>query len=343
MHLKSLLVVALVVAWSGSATAQSAQDSSRAAARELGYSGVDSYQAGDYAAASAKLEKAYNVLKVPSLGLWSARALVKLDRWVEAAERLRQVQTLEPKGGDAPVQQQAMRDAKTELDALLPRIPRLVITLASQPEGEVELTIDGEPISSALLGEEITVNPGAHTIFARAGALRGSEQVTLAVGPKRQVRLHLSPSDGAQAGAAAGATPTPAEQPRGAPATNSANVVPGKPVDTRRIAAFTLIGVGAAGVILGATTGIIAVNKKSQLEHSGSCKGTQCLPDQTDAVSSYGAFRTISGLSLIAGAALATTGVVVLVTARSPAEQVGGGSLWLRVSTNGAAIAGTFQ
>ncbi len=342
MHLKSLLVVALVVAWSGRATAQSAQDSSRAAARELGYSGVDSYQAGDYAAASAKLEKAYSVLKVPSLGLWSARALVKLDRWVEAAERLRQVQTLAPKGGDAPVQQQAIHDAKSELDALLPRIPRLVITLASQPEGEVELSIDGEPISSALLGEEITVNPGAHTVFARAGALRGSEQVTLAVGPKRQVRLHLSPSDGAQAGAAAGATPTLAEQPRGAPATNSTNV-PGKPADTRRIAAFTLIGVGAAGVILGATTGIIAVNKKSQLEHSGSCKGTQCLPDQTDAVSSYGAFRTISGVSLIAGAALATTGVVVLVTALSPAEQVGGGSLWLRVSTHGAAIAGTFQ
>jgi hypothetical protein len=50
-------------------------DATRSSARELGYAGVEAFQASDYAAAHAKLDRAYRVLKAPSLRLWSARAL----------------------------------------------------------------------------------------------------------------------------------------------------------------------------------------------------------------------------------------------------------------------------
>jgi hypothetical protein len=69
----------------GSVRAQAVDDATRGAARTLGYDGVKAYNAGDYAVADQKLEKAYRVLKVPSLGLWSARTLVKLGRLVEAS------------------------------------------------------------------------------------------------------------------------------------------------------------------------------------------------------------------------------------------------------------------
>src|SRR5882724_10278109 len=69
------------------AHAQDIDDATRAAARKLGTAGVESYQSGQFQVASEKLEKAYRMLQVPSLGLWSARALVKLGHLVEAQER----------------------------------------------------------------------------------------------------------------------------------------------------------------------------------------------------------------------------------------------------------------
>ena len=56
-----------VVAWQAPALAQS--DAARAAARDLGAEGVESYQAGNYAAASQQLGRAFEILRVPTLGL----------------------------------------------------------------------------------------------------------------------------------------------------------------------------------------------------------------------------------------------------------------------------------
>src|SRR5690606_14260666 len=100
--------------WSAPAYGAEADSTTRAAARKLGTSGVEAYQAGDYQGASEKLERAYATLKVPTLGLWSARALIKLNRWVEAAERLLAVTRLDA-SGDVQVQQAARAEAEQEL------------------------------------------------------------------------------------------------------------------------------------------------------------------------------------------------------------------------------------
>src|SRR3978361_1700708 len=71
--------------------AQSPGDGSRSAARDIASAGVAAFQHNDFALASEKLEQAYRLLKVPSFGLWSARALVKTGRLVQAAERYREV------------------------------------------------------------------------------------------------------------------------------------------------------------------------------------------------------------------------------------------------------------
>jgi predicted deacylase len=109
----------------GAASAQAVDDATRGAARTLGYDGVKAYQSGDYPVANEKLDKAYRVLKVPSLGLWSARALVKVGRLVEASERYAEVSRLPTSGGDETVQKQAQVDARAELEALAPRVPSL--------------------------------------------------------------------------------------------------------------------------------------------------------------------------------------------------------------------------
>jgi uncharacterized protein HemY len=91
--IRNLLVLA-VLALAAPALGQATDDATRSAARTLGYQGVDAYQAGDYAAAVVKLERAYAAVKVPTVGLWLARALAKTGRLVEASERYAEVMRL---------------------------------------------------------------------------------------------------------------------------------------------------------------------------------------------------------------------------------------------------------
>src|SRR5262245_32434465 len=72
------------------AQAPASDDAARAIARELGAEGIEAYQANQFTTADEKLERAYRLFAAPTLGLWSARALVKLGRWVEAAKRYRE-------------------------------------------------------------------------------------------------------------------------------------------------------------------------------------------------------------------------------------------------------------
>src|SRR5689334_3893827 len=97
-------------------------DSARAGARDLGPGGVEAYQGGNYTLATDKLGRAFEILRVPSLGLWSARALAKSGKLVEASERYLVVTRLDA-SGDIAVQNQAKAEAATEREALLPKIP----------------------------------------------------------------------------------------------------------------------------------------------------------------------------------------------------------------------------
>jgi hypothetical protein len=339
MSVRVVWVAVALWCWAPLAQAQNINDASRAAARQLGYQGVESYQAGDYPTATTKLEKAFQVLQVPSLGLWSARALIKTGRWVEAAERLRRVSRLEAKGGDAAVQQQAQEEAKAELDRLTPRIPTLVVTVEGAREADVQLMVDGEAIASALIGEPVPANPGKHVIVGKVGEQERSQTSTLAEGSSGKVVLRFEATGAAPTAAAAAVAP--ASQPADADTASSSEQASG----TRRILSWALIGTGAAGVVLGATTGVIALGKKSDLEASTDCRAEQraCLPSQRDEIDSYNTMRTISTIGLVGGAALAATGIVLMVTApKSDAGQQASNRWWLRVTPTGGSLAGSF-
>src|SRR5689334_22914684 len=104
--------VAATLLLAGAAFGQNEADSAtRAAARSLGQAGVQAFQAGDFAAASTKLEKSYQMFPAPTVGLWSARALVKQGKLVEGSERYQQTMRLSVSGADMAVQKQAQADA----------------------------------------------------------------------------------------------------------------------------------------------------------------------------------------------------------------------------------------
>jgi hypothetical protein len=179
------------------ASAEPVDDATRGAARKLGNAGVEAYQAGDFPTAHEKLDKAYRVLKVPSLGLWSARAFVKLGKLVEASERYLEVTRLGLEGGDVTVQKQAQVDAQKELDALAPRVPSIVVVVQGAKPEEVSISVDGTPITSALIGESRPANPGMHAVVGKTSSGEARADVIAVEGKQVTATLVFASSEAA--------------------------------------------------------------------------------------------------------------------------------------------------
>ena len=303
-RLSALVLWAAVVLLAAHAGAEPADTVTRDAARALGLSGIEAYQAGKYDAASDKLEKAYSLINVPSLGLWSARALAKRNLLVEAANRYFEVASLQLPEGDAQVQRQAQLDAQAELEQLRSQIPRLIIRVEGADPSDVALAIDGHALASSIIGKPRLINPGSHLIEAHVAALHKSASVDMAPGKEQAIVLDFAASPRK-------AVAVPSQQPQHAADTGASSG------STRRTLGWIGVGVGGAGVALGSVMGALAAGKRSSLKNSGGCTATVCPPEKQSEVTSLNTFRSVSSVGFIAGGVLASTGIVLLLTAPS--------------------------
>jgi hypothetical protein len=295
----ALVLGCSVASLSGSARAQTIDDSSRAAARKLGYSGVEAYQAGDYKTAHEKLEKSYRVLQVPSVGLWSARTLVKLGKWVEASERYLELSRLTVSSGDQAVQKQALAEAASEHEALGPKIPSVVVQLEGATPAEVKVSVDGTAISSELVNEARPLNPGQHRIEGTRGSEQALVEVTLAEGEQKAAVLRF--------GQAAASASAPAPEPDQAPASRSG-------LGTRRTLALVAGGIGLVGVGIGSYFGLQSKSKLDEAEKY--CKGSDCTdPRGVTAGNDAYTAGNVSTVAMVVGALGIGGGVVLWVTA----------------------------
>jgi hypothetical protein len=302
------------------AGAQQADDASRSAARAIGTAGVEAFQHGDYAAANDRLEKAYRVLRVPSLGLWSARALAKAGRLVAASERYRETMQLDVSEGNAAIQKQAQADASSDLDALVPRIPSVVIQVEGLQTGDLVLSLDGSPVSSALVGERRPVDPGKHVIEAHQGDRRANAEVVLAEGETKTVALSLQAGS---AGASASGSPTSTTD-LNPPATDSGSH-PNK-LGPQKTAALVAAGLGVVGVVVGAVFGLDSKSDHDQSNTGGHCTGNVCDKQGLALSNSARSAGNVSTVAFIVGAAGLAGGSVLWFTAKHQepsAAQVG--------------------
>jgi len=333
------VAVALPALLAQPAHAQAVDDATRAAARKLGSAGLDAFQAHDYATASDKLGKAFHVLQAPTLGLWSARALEKLGKLVEAQERYLKVTRLEIVGGDAEVQKKARTEAATDLATLSPRVPSIVVQVEGTSPSEVSVTVDGTALSPDLVGEAWPVDPGAHHIVGAHGTERKEADVTVAEGEHPSTVLHFGVGPTVAGAAAATAQslepgqPTSGPREPASPATSDSNAR-----SPQRTIAWVTLGVGAAGLAVGAVAGVLTLVDRGGLHQGSDCYETSCNSQATDKVNSYNTMRTISTIGFLAGTAVAATGVVLLLTA--PRAQAPSAALVIAPSS--AAIRGTF-
>jgi hypothetical protein len=205
-----LTCVATLVTWALPASAQ-LTDAERAAARELFKQGDELQRASRFAEALDKFQRAQQVFSAPTNQLRIAECDAALGRLVEAAEAYRAVVRTQLAPGSPPAFQAAIDQAKAELEQVEPRVPKVIVQVQPQGVAGAQLQIDGQNVPAALLGEPISLDPGAHRIAVVAPGYGPTEQpVTLREHETRSVAFAVRPLP---PGAAATLPPPPAASP----------------------------------------------------------------------------------------------------------------------------------
>lgn len=315
--------LAAQLAFAPAAGAQT-DDASRATARDLATAGVEAYEHGEFGQASAKLEKAYALLRAPSVGLWSARALVQVGKLLQASERYREVARLDASVGDSSVQSKAVAEANAELEALTPRLPRVIVRVEGAGSSQVELEVDGTPMNRVLLGEAQPLDPGTHRFVARKGNESATAEIAIGEGERRDVVLRFGPHPAASPPAASGASTSAPARPEPSRSTWT----------TRKTLAVTSAAFGLAGIGVGTYFGLKAKSKLDRADELGcdrTCPSREAYAANEDARQA----GTVSTVAVAIGAVTLAGGIVLYVTADSSPTQVG-------LSAQGGYVRGTW-
>lgn len=202
-----------LAAWAPSADAQ-VNDAQRAAARDLFKQGDELQRASRFAEALDKFQRAQQVFSAPTNQLRIAECEAALGRLVESTEAFRSVMRTPLAPGSPQAFQVAIDQAKVELEQVEPRVPRLVVQVQPSNPPSMQLQLDGQSVSSALVGEPIPLDPGSHRIAVVAAGYAGAEQsIVLKERETRSVLLSLKLA----AGSVTPLPPSPPPLPTAAP------------------------------------------------------------------------------------------------------------------------------
>ncbi len=322
-HALGTLIFASALAVSAEAAEPSEAD--RATARGLTIEGYEALDRKDYAIAIDRFQRADALYHVPTVALGLAHAEIGLGKLVSALATYSGIVREGVPAKASPAFAKAVEDARRELDALASRVPNVILTVGQAPGPPgVKVTLDGVEVPSAALGVKRPVDPGTHHVRATAPGFAATElTVNVLEGKTEAVSLDLK----AEAPVALPLPPPAIVVPPPSPFVvipPPAPRPPPPPVSTaQRTAGFVLVGVGAAGLVVGGISGGLAVAKHSSL--TTACPGGNCFVSQQASlqsdVNTYHALATASTAGIVAGAAVLATGLIVVLTA--PRSQPG--------------------
>lgn len=237
-----------------------------------------------------------------------------LHRYASAERALRDARALAVDAG----RQDAAAFVDGRLAEISPKVDHLRVTPPPSPPDGLEVSLDGDTLASTEGGWEIAVDPGHHTIAARApgrlpygaevevegGGARVGVVVPELVAPPAD-RTILRPRNPARAG--------------------------------QQIAGWSLGSVGLASLVAGTGLGIAALVEWDDAVTR--CPETQCSDDAgLDAAARAGTLADGATLALGIGAASAALGIVLVLTA--PAEE---SSVTVGFTPAGVSLGGRFQ
>lgn len=224
--------------------------------------------------------------------------------------------------------------------ALESKLPRLEIRLAEGAPAGTKVVRDGLELGRASLGLALPVDPGAHEIEVTAPGHEPKRiQVSLAEAENEALEVAPGPPLPEPVDAP-GPASGPAPRPRAAapPARDTAADGAGQ-----RTLGFVVGGVGVAGIVVGSVAGVLALQKKNEVDDdcSDTGSGLECGPSGLDAAAAGNTYATVSTVAFAVGVVgLGVGGWLVLSSSDSrPSAAVGA-----RAAPGGALIgvAGAF-
>jgi hypothetical protein len=294
----------------GISRAQSEAD--RGTARNMGVDAQRALEARDYKTAEDEFRRADELVHAPTLLLGRARALVGLGRFVDAQETYLRILREGVAPGSPPAFQRALEAAQQELNDVNPKVGAVTITVKGadgQPVANAKVTFDGVPVNAAAFGAKRPADPGKHSIHAAAdGYTTVDLDVTVPTGGGAEAPITMQRAAGA---ATAGATPVAGAMPADngpPPPPSDATASPG---GGRSIWPWVAFGVGGAGLITGAITGVLAISKHSSL--SGPCGSGTCPVSSNGDLDSYETLGTVSTIGFVVAGVGAAAGVTLLL------------------------------
>ncbi|MGZ3418451.1 MAG: hypothetical protein ACXVEF_42355 [Polyangiales bacterium] len=135
-----------------------------AAARELFDEGLALEQKGDWQGALDRFRKVAGVKMTPQVRFHIALCLENLGKLVDA---LVEFERAKSDAAADPTAQLVATTAQKHVVDLKERVPRVIVKVPAGTEN-VAVTIDGTPVSSALLGSAIPLDPGKHQLVVTA-------------------------------------------------------------------------------------------------------------------------------------------------------------------------------
>lgn len=311
------LTVGLAALATATAFSALAHADDRAAAQLLFQQGREGMAAGRFAEACKKFEGAAQLSQTPGVRLNLSECYEKLGRTAAAYGKADEALALAERAGDAA----AAAAARARLQDLTPRLSYLTLVV---PERALipglTITRDHEAVPEAAWGVAVPVDPGEHTIRARAAGFV-AWRTTTTVGERGKLTVtipRLEPVDDPSAPSSSstpGATSSAAPQGPAAGTPSPDSVEP--PGQTQRTLGLIGMGAGLVGIGIGSYYGLDMLSKQADYEDrlgpKGQCLDASCLSANEEARSS----GTLASVGWIAGGALAVAGAVLWFTAPS--------------------------
>ncbi len=267
--------------------------SDRETARSLMDDGDAKRDKNDFKAALKSYEAADAIMHVPTTGLEVARSQAQLGMLLEARETLARVNRLPPKPGEPAPFTAARRSAEALTAEIGARIPSVTVLVTNAELGQTSVVVfDGEVVPPAAASAPRKVNPGRHSVVARAGAIEKKQDFDVAEREAKTVTIDLKQP---KLVAAAGDEPA---------ATSGASPLP-------KILIYGGFGLGAVGIAVGSVTGIMSISQVSDIKKG--CPNDVCLQSSASDIDSAKALGTISTIAFVAGGVGIGAGVIGLV------------------------------
>jgi hypothetical protein len=287
------------------------------AAVDLAYEGKERFEAADYASALDRFEKARAMAGSPVFDLYVARCRKALGRWNEALVAYDEAGRHLVDGSNVSFIQ-AQENAKKEGEELAAKMPKLSVTAPHVPSATPpELHIDAEAVDWPAL--DVRLDPGKHVLAAKFGQESHDEVVTLSPGQKLTIELPFGQ-----------AAPTATDADTNAATEDESGKRGLSPL------AWTAFGIGAAGLVVGATAGTIAiVNMNTLGDKNPNDADYAGLKNDTHTMA------TMSDIGFIVAGAGALLGVTFALTLNKGGKK-DSAALDLRPAGTGLRLSGTF-